>query len=85
MSFGQVWLVEGREMDILLLGFNRRLAPVFNVNLNFRYTMLDRSGVVDSYHGNLYGVVMKTVKLRFDEEGVSIPYPQRSVHITEKG
>ena len=47
MPFGQVWLVEGREMDILLLGFNRRLASVFNVNLNFRYTMLDRSGLVD--------------------------------------
>jgi small conductance mechanosensitive channel len=32
-----------------------------------------------------YWDLMKTVKLRFDEEGISIPYPQRSVHITEKG
>ncbi len=28
--------------------------------------------------------ITKAVKLRFDEEGITIPYPQRDVHIKEK-
>jgi small conductance mechanosensitive channel len=28
-----------------------------------------------------YWDVTKTVKLRFDEEGISIPFPQRDVHV----
>lgn len=29
----------------------------------------------------VYWDVTKTVKLRFDEEGISIPFPQRDVHV----
>jgi hypothetical protein len=45
-------------MDILALGFSGWLTPVSSVKLNFRYAMLDRFGVVDSYNGNLHGVVI---------------------------
>lgn len=31
-----------------------------------------------------YWDITKTVKLRFDEEGLSIPYPQRDVHVIEQ-
>lgn len=30
-----------------------------------------------------YWQLTKTVKLRFDEEGISIPFPQRDVHVIE--
>jgi phosphate-selective porin OprO/OprP len=44
-------LVAGGEMDILSLGLNWWLTPVFNVNLNYRYVTLDRFGVEGSYSG----------------------------------
>jgi small conductance mechanosensitive channel len=31
-----------------------------------------------------YWDITKAVKKRFDEEGISIPYPQRDVHVIEK-
>jgi len=31
-----------------------------------------------------YWDITKAVKVRFDEEGISIPFPQREVHVTEK-
>ena len=31
-----------------------------------------------------YWDLTKKVKLKFDEEGISIPYPQRDVHIKEQ-
>ncbi len=30
-----------------------------------------------------YWDLTKAVKIRFDEEGISIPYPQRDVHVKE--
>ena len=30
---------------------------------------------------DVYWSVTRTVKLRFDEEGISIPFPQRDVHL----
>jgi small conductance mechanosensitive channel len=33
---------------------------------------------------NTYWEITKAVKLRFDEEGLSIPYPQRDIHIIEQ-
>ena len=38
---------------------------------------------VDDYW-NVYWDVTRAVKLRFDEEGVSIPFPQRDVHLFEE-
>jgi small conductance mechanosensitive channel len=32
-----------------------------------------------------YWDLMRSVKLRFDEEGISIPFPQRDVHVKEPG
>ena len=34
---------------------------------------------------DLYFHLMETVKIRFDEEGISIPYPQRDVHLYQEG
>nr|WP_320116606.1 mechanosensitive ion channel domain-containing protein [uncultured Desulfuromonas sp.] len=34
---------------------------------------------------DLYFYLMETVKIRFDEEGISIPYPQRDVHLYQEG
>ena len=38
---------------------------------------------VDDYW-DVYWDVTRTVKLRFDEEGVSIPFPQRDVHVYQE-
>lgn len=38
-------LISGGEMDILSLGVNWWLNPIFNVNLNYRHVWLDRFGV----------------------------------------
>jgi small conductance mechanosensitive channel len=35
---------------------------------------------IDDYW-DVYWDVTKTVKLRFDDEGISIPFPQRDVHV----
>ena len=37
-------------------------------------------GKVDDYW-QVYWDITRTVKLRFDEEGISIPFPPRDVHI----
>ncbi len=37
-------LVEGGEMEIVSLGLNWWLSPIFNVNLNYRWITLDRFG-----------------------------------------
>jgi small-conductance mechanosensitive channel len=30
---------------------------------------------------DVYWYLMRTVKMRFDDEGISIPFPQRDVHV----
>ena len=37
-------LITGGEMDILSLGINWWLSPIFNVNVNYRHIVLDRFG-----------------------------------------
>jgi phosphate-selective porin OprO/OprP len=44
-------LIEGGEMEILSLGLNWWLSPIFNVNLNYRWITLDRKGVEGDSHG----------------------------------
>ena len=31
--------------------------------------------------GNVYWAITRAVKIRFDEEGISIPFPQRDIHV----
>ena len=43
-----------------------------------------RPGVKTDDYWDTYWDVTKAVKKRFDEEGISIPYPQRDIHVIEK-
>ena len=38
-------LVDGGKMDIMSLGINWWLSPIFNVNMNYRFITLDRGGI----------------------------------------
>jgi phosphate-selective porin OprO/OprP len=49
--------VEGGEMDILSLGLNWWLSPIFNVNMNYRYITNDK----DSLKGNSSGVNVRVL------------------------
>ena len=40
-----------------------------------------RPWVKTENYWNVYWDITKTVKLRFDDEGISIPFPQRDVHV----
>jgi phosphate-selective porin OprO/OprP len=51
-------LVEGGDMDVLSLGINWWLTPVFNFNINYRHVTLDRFGIEGSYDGVLGRVVI---------------------------
>jgi phosphate-selective porin OprO/OprP len=48
-------LVNGGEMDIFSIGANWWLSPFFNVNMNYRYIMLDKNGV----SGNSSGILAR--------------------------
>jgi phosphate-selective porin OprO/OprP len=50
--------IDGGDMDILSLGINWWLTPVFNVNLNYRHVTLDRFGIEGSYSGYVTRVVL---------------------------
>ncbi len=52
-------LIDGGEMDILSLGLNWWLTPVFNFNMNYRYITLDRFGV----KGNSSGIMTRVLLL----------------------
>ncbi len=52
-------LIDGGEMDILSLGLNWWLSPVFNFNMNYRYITLDRFGV----KGNSSGIMTRILLL----------------------
>jgi small conductance mechanosensitive channel len=40
-----------------------------------------RPWVESDDYWDVYWDLMRTVKVRFDEEGISIPFPQRDVHL----
>ncbi len=44
-----------------------------------------RPWVMTEDYWDVYWDVTKTVKLRFDDEGISIPFPQRDVHVYNNG
>ena len=50
--------IEGGEMDILTLGFNWWLTPVFLVNANYKHISLDRFGIEGTANGILARVVL---------------------------
>ncbi len=43
-----------------------------------------RPWVKTDVYWDTYWDLTKAVKLRFDEEGISIPFPQRDVHVIEQ-
>ena len=51
-------LIDGGDMDILSLGVNWWLSPVFNVNLNYRWITLDRLGVVGDSSGFMTRIML---------------------------
>jgi len=50
--------VQGGEMDILSLGLNWWLSPIFNVNLNYRHINLDRFGLNGDAQGLNFRVML---------------------------
>ena len=57
-----------------------RLHELGDSSVNF----IVRPWVRTSDYWDTYWDITKAVKLRFDEEGLSIPYPQRDIHIIEQ-
>jgi phosphate-selective porin OprO/OprP len=51
-------LVNGGEMDIFSIGANWWLSPFFNVNMNYRYIMLDKGGVSGNSSGILARIML---------------------------
>jgi len=51
-------LVDGGDMDILSLGVNWWLSPVFNVNFNYRFITLDRGGISGDSSGFVTRVML---------------------------
>ena len=54
-----------------------RLHELADSSVNF----IVRPWVATGDYWDVYWDVTRTVKLRFDSEGISIPFPQRDVHI----
>jgi small conductance mechanosensitive channel len=58
-----------------------RLHELADSSVNFVvYTWVDRDDYWD-----VYWDLIRSVKMRFDEEGISIPFPQRDVHVYNQG
>ena len=51
-------LVDGGDMDILSLGVNWWLSPIFNFNMNYRFITLDRRGVEGESNGFMSRVTL---------------------------
>ncbi len=58
---------------------NIRLHELGESSVNF----IVRPWVKTADYWDTYWELTKTIKLRFDKEGISIPYPQRDVHVKE--
>jgi len=43
-----------------------------------------RPWVATTDYWDVYFYLTETIKLRFDEEGISIPYPQQDVHLFQE-
>ena len=51
-------LVDGGEMDIVSLGVNWWLSPIFNVNFNYRFITNDKDGLSGDAHGAMGRVLL---------------------------
>lgn len=51
-------LVTGGEMNIYSLGVNWWVTPIFGVNINYRYIVLDRFGIRGHSNGIMYRVIL---------------------------
>ena len=67
---GVPWRLADREAQILMTGFG-------DSSVNF----IVRPWVNASDYWDVYWDVTRAVKERFDAEGISIPFPQRDVHL----
>ena len=56
-----------------------RLHELADSSVNF----IVRPWVKTDDYWNTYWDITRAVKQRFDEEGISIPFPQRDVHVVE--
>ena len=54
-----------------------RLHELGDSSVNF----VVRSWVKTEDYWDVYWALLRTVKMRFDEEGISIPFPQRDMHL----
>lgn len=52
--------------------------------VNTTFMTLDNQRLIVPNNLAWEGVITKAVKVRFDEEGISIPFPQRDVHVIEQ-
>ncbi len=67
---------------------NRNIPAVIIRTFNFGESSIDLKAFVwvkdHTTSLELMSDVLESVKKRFDEEGISIPYPQRTIHIVDK-
>ncbi len=57
-----------------------RLHELADSSVNF----IVRPWVKTSDYWETYWALTKAIKLRFDSEGISIPFPQRDIHVIER-
>ena len=81
LHFGRQYLV--RELDLDANKVHAEPAPVVKVHelADSSVNFVVRPWVKTDDYWDVYWDVTREVKMRFDREGISIPFPQRDVHI----
>jgi small conductance mechanosensitive channel len=69
-------IVDAHELILKEPATEIRLHELGDSSVNF----IVRAWTRTDYYWDVYWDLMRTVKLRFDAEGISIPFPQRDVH-----
>lgn len=73
-------IVNGHELVLKEPAFIVKLHELADSSVNF----ICRPWVKPENYWNVYWDITREVKRRFDAEGVSIPFPQRDVHIYQE-